>query len=192
MQRRGFTLIEMMIVVSVIVALFAISIPVMGLMRERARVTSTDGLVETVATAITSYQLSLWPVYNPTSKAIRNYRAWDWNAAGAAGRNDLDGYPEADDSGITSTGHADHLLYAGGYRGFLETVRPDLPKQFRGNEGRVIDAWGNTLRIEWAARAYGSAGFGIWSKGGDMKDKLDTGGVAADDEDNLTSWSNDR
>jgi type II secretory pathway pseudopilin PulG len=170
----GFTLVEILVVVGVLVALFAISIPVLGLARQRAQVQATRGLVASVTTAVTSYHLELWPVVD-ASGGVRNYLAWDWNRD-----QRLDGHPEADEPGITAGSHPHHALWAGGFR---DSVGAELPGQFRAANGRVVDAWGAQLRIAWATEAYGATGFGIWSPG---PDGLDAPGDPGSDD--LVSW----
>ncbi|HLY23266.1 MAG TPA: type II secretion system protein [bacterium] len=113
-DERGFTLIELMIVILVILVLAAILMPQFGLARERARKATcvsnqrnletavalwetdnpgpTLGQGEMSATSVpTAATLSTTPVYTPVSS-----------------------YKEPDDTGVTQTNGADYFLSAGG------------------------------------------------------------------------------
>lgn len=182
MTGRGFTLIEVLIVVAVIATLVGLGLPAYAAARERARVSAARALVATVAAAITAYQrdrLHLW--HDPTGVGggvEAMHRAWDVEADGIIDGHDVDGYFWAP---APPTG--DPRREALCYNGFVATVRPELPNwAIEPDTGRVYDPWRRPLRIAFARHTYGSGGFGVWSAGPDGEDAGDEGG------DDLRSW----
>ena len=67
-----------------------------------------------------------------------------------------------------------------GYAGFYDMVRPTIALRFLSKKRQIIDAWGNPLRIAFAADTYGSSWFGLWSAGPDRRD---------DTDDDICSWT---
>ena len=81
-SRRGFTFIELVVVISIIVALSAIGFPVWGMISSRVKVNATDALVNSIATTITTYQSKTWtwniaPFGQPPQ--MRTYHIFDLN-----------------------------------------------------------------------------------------------------------------
>ncbi len=177
MSRRGFTLIELVAVIGIIVILTGMLIPVIGMVNRSSQKKTTQATVNAVALAIRLYG---WDSVTVSLGAgnLRAYPAWDWNQD-----QFLDGRPEVEVPGITSTMHPDHALYRDSYLGFMDMVKPELPKRAINAQGQVIDAWKNVLRIAHAARVYGGDSFGIWSRGPNGID-----GPAGSGSDDLTSW----
>src|SRR5689334_21948651 len=88
----GFTLLELMIVVTVIIALAAIGFPVWNNERHKAEVGATRELVHAVATAIQNYPEKMWHTYVETrTPKEKIYRLWDINGDGY-----IDGTPSLD------------------------------------------------------------------------------------------------
>lgn len=83
LPRRGFTFIELVVVISIIVALAAIGFPVWGMISSRVKVNATDALVNSVATAITNYSQKTWQWNvepNPANPPrMRMYHIFDLN-----------------------------------------------------------------------------------------------------------------
>lgn len=80
-SRRGFTFVELVVVISIIVALAAIGFPVWGMISTRVKVNATDALVNSVATAITNYQQKTWQWNVGTAAApnMKMYHIFDLN-----------------------------------------------------------------------------------------------------------------
>lgn len=80
-SRRGFTFIELVVVISIIVALSAIGFPVWGMISSRVKVNATDALVNSIATTITTYQSKTWTWNIGTTAApiMRTYHIFDLN-----------------------------------------------------------------------------------------------------------------
>lgn len=80
-SRRGFTFVELVVVISIIVALAAIGFPVWGMISTRVKVNATEALVNSVATAITNYQQKTWQWNVGTTAApnMKMYHIFDLN-----------------------------------------------------------------------------------------------------------------
>jgi len=76
--KRGFTFIELVVVISIIAALAAIGFPVWGMISVRVKVNATEALVQSVATAITTYQTKTWTWVDSGMKT-RTYHMFDLN-----------------------------------------------------------------------------------------------------------------
>jgi prepilin-type N-terminal cleavage/methylation domain-containing protein len=81
-SRGGFTLLELVIVISVIAALAAMGFPAWRMIKHRVDVSSTDTLVNSIATAITTYSTKTWTWNialpgNPPE--MRTYHMFDLN-----------------------------------------------------------------------------------------------------------------
>src|SRR5579859_1086712 len=119
MQRdeRGFTLIELMIVILVILVLAAILLPQFGLARERARKASCVSNQRNLETAV-----AMWQTDNPSTTLTQGEMSAT-SVPLAGGATGLSGtpqytlagtYKEPDDTGATQTSGADYFLSAGG------------------------------------------------------------------------------
>jgi prepilin-type N-terminal cleavage/methylation domain-containing protein len=111
---RGFTLIELMIVILVILILAAILIPQFGLARERARKASCVSNQRNLETAV-----AMWQTDNPNT----NLTQGEMSATSVPKAGTLSGtptyavsgtYKEPDDTAGTQTTGADYFLSAGG------------------------------------------------------------------------------
>lgn len=172
--RRAVTLVELLVIVATIAALAAMTLPAIGYAQRRARANGTSELILAVGAAIASYPQRQVSVPARGERSLKDgavRRLWDFDQDGI-----LDGDP-AKDPGFaeldrTAAGHV-------AYRGFLASTGVAVPGRHVDAEGRVVDAWRRPLRIAFAADAYGSTGFGIWSDGPD--------GIEGNDDD-LRSW----
>ncbi len=96
--RRGFTFVELVVVISIIAALAAIGFPVWGMISTRVKVNATDALVNSVATAITTYQTKTWTwnIGTTATPQMRTYHIFDlnhFNPSGGAPMPDLPDTP---------------------------------------------------------------------------------------------------
>ena len=174
----GWTLTELVIVLCILLVLLSLGFVIWTMIRHRVAVGSTTALVGSVATAITTYQTKTWtwqvtPPGTPTAQT-RTDHLFDLNHDGL-----IDGRPAVIASDTEDGGFAPEIL-ASGYQGFVAMTRPDLKKSSIARNLQLVDAWKHPLRIAFAARIYGTQGFGVWSAGPDGID-----GTA----DDLQSWT---
>ena len=169
-QRHAFTLIELVVVMGVIAAMAALTYGYLDYARHRAELAATEGLVQSVATAIVNHQGRYWQYLD--GGQMRSVPIFDVNRDGL-----LDGDPVKINA-ITSGSFSDAIVDSG-YSGFLGTTATDLPIRNLDEQAQVIDSWGQVLRINFDAQRYGANRFGIWSIGSD--------GIA-DNLDDVKSW----
>jgi prepilin-type N-terminal cleavage/methylation domain-containing protein len=86
-SRGGFTLLELIVVISVITALAAMGYPAYLGIKHKVDVSSTDTLVNSIATAITTYSTKTWSWNTGTTAAptMRMYHMFDLNHLGSSG-----------------------------------------------------------------------------------------------------------
>lgn len=182
--RVGFTVMELLVVVTVIIALAGMIIPSISFFRRQANESATGTLVRSIAAAITAYQKTEISVPSRGMAGLTNgkiRRMWDFNIQSEAAPvfdYILDGDPNLD-PGFSATDKQAALNC--GYRGFLGTTGIAVPKGNIDAQGRLVDSWKNLLRIRFASETYGSTWFGVWSNGADGKE-----GTA----DDICSWKN--
>ena len=176
----GFTLIEMLVVISVIIALMAMSYAAAMAMRSRNDIQTTEALLQGVLLALEAKETV--PIPDPRDPTrVLNARFGDFDGNGI-----LDGDPAKDkgfDEPHSSLGTSYRELAEDpsvDYRGFIEDSSITVTsKRVRDGEGRLVDAWGRPLRIVFGARIYGPSGRGVISDGPDRK---------PDTEDDIKSW----
>lgn len=156
----GWTMI-IIIVLCLLLMVTAIGFPFWGMISQRVKVNATDALVNSVATAITTYQSKTWTWNEGTSSepVMRAGHLFDLNRD-----NQIDGYA-AITSSPTLDGGFPKVVIDSGYTGFFTMVKPHIKKSFISRQGIPVDAWGRPLRIAFAAKVYGTQGFGVWSVG---------------------------
>lgn len=171
-SRAGWSFVELVIVIAVLLALMALGFVTWSWLRTKAAISSTQALVGAVASQITTYSARQWSWQEPSG--ARTGQLFDLNRDGL-----IDGAP-----GITATADLDGgfstELIASGYRGFIAMSGMPMKKSQIGKNQQPLDAWQRPLRIAFAAKVYGTTAFGIWSPGPDGID-----GTA----DDLTSWT---
>ncbi len=69
-NKKGFTLIEMLIVILIIVILLAIAVPAVAAYRRDALRTQDEGAIETIRTAIEAAVIRTTPVYTNTYQSV--------------------------------------------------------------------------------------------------------------------------
>lgn len=185
-RRHAFTLVEIMVVLTILAALMAMGFGGFRHLREKANRDATQALVETIANGIAARGPEL-TVRSGTD--MRSLAIWDADRDG-----DLDG--QGLDLGVVTDGA---LLRDAGYAGLTPAVA-EVPARFRDVQGQPIDAWGEPLRYAYApnrltgtgyarvidhlivahrdgadaqnmlAERLGAKGFVVWSKGPDRQD----------------------
>lgn len=199
---RGFTLVELLLVISVIVLLMGIAYPAWNVIRNSQRKSGAKVLVGNVAMAIQQYPGGdMWALPTPGGPTpYINVVLWDWN-----GDQVLDGNPAVETRGDLSLRAQ---VAASGYQGFAAQTGFQSGARFglgrQGErletasvawalEGKLLDPWRRPLRIAHAAaKIYGGERFGVWSTGPDGANDQDwpngCDGDQARRADNLRSW----
>jgi len=152
-HRAGWSFVELVIVIAVLVALMAIGFVTWGILRTRTAISSTHMLVGSIATQIVTYSAKQWTWQEPTGAKTR--QIFDLNRDGL-----IDGAP-----GITATPDLDGgfsaELIASGYRGFMAVTGAAIKPSFISKNWQVLDAWKRPMRISFAGKIYGTSGFGL-------------------------------
>jgi prepilin-type N-terminal cleavage/methylation domain-containing protein len=229
-SRGGFTLIELVVVITIIATLAAIGFPIYQSAKKNSHISATKTMIQAVASAMEAYQVKTWmwertpasippeyvtkPIWNlnqhnSAGDEIPDIRIGEPNGAVGAlkffsidgytpgsrashvvgSKNQEDWFVEASDttSNITVspgpasvTDEKDRLwdgnfppaVIKSGYTGFLNMVAPNILPNFIRKDGRLVDAWGQLLRIKYQAKIFGaSTSFGIWSPGYNKADE---------------------
>jgi len=182
--RDGFTVIEMITVVGILLLLLATGFPVWRYIQRNSELKGTRTLINAVATAITNYPTRTWSVLVDTgggNKQIRLGHLWDLNSVGGeplGGDGLIDGSP-AETASDSADGPFTRDLVRSGYRGFLAMTQAPIVRRSINAKGQVKDPWGQPLHISFHPTIYGTTGFGVWSTGPDRVD-----GTA----DDIQSW----
>jgi prepilin-type N-terminal cleavage/methylation domain-containing protein len=179
-QRAGFTLMELLVVITIILAIAGMLIPSISYFRRQMNESATGSLVRSVAAAITTYPKRDVSVPNPPVTVpptlpdpglvnLRKRRLWDFNSGSDLTSPPvydriLDGDPDLDPGFAPVDSTAARFA---GYRGFLGMTGMAAPKGNVDAEGRLLDNWKRFIHISFSADAYGSAWFGVWSNGAD-------------------------
>lgn len=170
-HRTGWSFVELVIVISILMALMACVIAVWSLVRTRTAIGSTHTLITAVSAQITTYGVPVWQWQD--SGGTRTGPMFDLNHDGL-----IDGRP-AVVAGDDVDGGFPAAVIASGYRGFVAMSGITPGKTSLAKNQQPLDAWKRPLRIAYAAKIYGTTTFGIWSAGPDGVD-----GTA----DDLCSW----
>jgi prepilin-type N-terminal cleavage/methylation domain-containing protein len=194
--RPGMSIIEILVVVSIIALLIAILLPTMAMIRTRAKVRSTKAMIESLSTALQQY-LTDFDDYPPSTIAKLSGPAPEADSLYKylCGANNL---------GVTANGKH--------YGPYLPAV-PQENLVIKGGQTFIVDAWKNEIVYlncrahMFALKAAGAkddglthnkTSFDLYSVGADGKkdplnnDKDDNGDNAVDDAselvDDITNW----
>jgi prepilin-type N-terminal cleavage/methylation domain-containing protein len=165
--RRGFTLVEVLVGVAIVVLLASASIATFGVIRESSRRRGTLALTESLTAAIAAAgrrELSVTggTAANPTFRTFAPL--FDLNHDGL-----VDGAP-AVAADATHDGGFDPLIAASPYQGALAELKLAVPDRRINDRRQPIDFWGRPLRIAFHPNSYGGRGFRVWSVGADGVD----------------------
>lgn len=166
-MRRGFTLVELLIVMAVIIALMAMGYGVWATMQARARAQGTQAIV---AAAL----LDCPPPGKQLTVTCRDGTPkYHWTLGQSPGDESIDGdparYPAA---------HVIRTRAPDDYRGFVSMSGFTAPAGVNAL-GQPLDRYGRPLRARFDPAAFGPGGYGVWSAGPDGLD-----GTA----DDIVSW----
>lgn len=164
-SRRGFSFIELMIVIAIIVALAGVSIPILSAIKNRGKRAATDTVVQAVATAIIAHQAKSWTVYDQSTQESTVHRLWDINQDYL-----IDGDPALENPDLPAGRQFSQAVIDSDYKGLVLMTEPTLPKGFVNRKKQPVDAWKQPLRIAYAITIYGPQGLGVWSAGPDGVD----------------------
>lgn len=185
-SRRGFTLLEMVMVVTVIMALAAVGIPIYGVIVKQMKTASTRSLVALVGQQIQNYSAPrfVWTtrgltpgappvIHSKPIFAMKQPSGWKNGSGVVINFPTIDGLPQP--PGVASDpnrydGPFDAGVVENGYRGFYDMTGVTVEKRNVNAKHQIIDAWGEPLRIVYAANVYGTRSFGVWSPGPDKID----------------------
>ena len=161
-RRSGFTLIEMLVVITIIALLMALIMPIYGVVRNKGRVTATKALIECLSSALQRY------------------------------RNDLESYPPTPPGGTADDGTLFRYLNGADGRGITANPGSPREKRYEpylqitndfirhnNNEIVIVDPWGEPLHYfnckafidsgKNAAYCHNQDSFDIYSTGPDRK-----------------------
>lgn len=179
MARRlsGFTMIELLVVLLVVLGLMGVAFPIYSQVISRMAVRRTQGLVHAIAAAIATY-----PTTTITLPGAGQRRLWDVDADGQ-----VDGDPA-----LTFADPLRGQCAAVGYRGLLAMTGLALERrQVEVGTGRILDGWKRPVRIRFANASQdpslGPAGVGVWSFGARGPSATDPS-QPADERDVIASW----
>lgn len=205
-SRAAFTLTELVVVISVIAVLAGVGIPIYGVIVKQQKITVTRAMVELVSQQIMAYGVKRWTWTDPVQSARQNKAimysgnifALKEPGQSVNGSNERIPFPTIDGRPAppVKTARAAEAVYDGpfinqetlinsGYLGFFDMVGAPIDKQFVNAKHQIVDAWKEPLRIVYAANAYGTRGFGIWSPG---PDKIDQELDPLSPKDDIRSW----
>lgn len=191
---QAFTLLELLIVISVMTALMAMMLPAVSGYRERAAVRQNQALISSVVGAMNSFGQDI--IVDPHTGDV--YQLWYITGDGF-----LDGNPEADDPPFSDVllgimGHGPDARDPEDapvmeYRGPARMLPIAIPsRHIDKRTGRIIDSWDNPLRVldpSSPDSPYGQdlanvvVGLGVWSSG--------PSGDPQNTDDNIVSWSSE-
>jgi len=141
---RGFTLIELVVVITVIVILMALLFPAFKGVQDQAKRTQAKNDLTQVVTAVNAFYTEYGQYPYPASVANTGADAQDFFAGDDDNNNKLFDVLRADPNNGTAVTYNPKLIAF-----FQPTIAKDLnkPRSGIGGNGRLYDPWNNTYRI---------------------------------------------
>lgn len=168
-DRRGFTLVEMIIVIAVILVLVSLTIGVIVIVTDRANYAKTEAVVKMLDDACKAYKQQ-YNAYPPNDKG--DSRCFHYYL-GAERKISLD-----KDSGV-QTKRPPFIEFKADMLDLPANTPPDEK-----NPVPVVDAWGQKIKYKLPGQ-WNSKHVDIWSSGKNGKDELDP---ADKDFDDVVNW----
>ena len=179
-MRRGFTILELLIVVTVILALMGLSYPILNRIRARSDISATSELIEGIAAAMAQYK--------PTSFTGTDGKIWPAWTLGQIAEDELTQVNYQIDGDPTLYPTTDPLPWRAPltYSGFVNMTGFTIPWPLNA-KGQLVDRWHQPINVINDAKAYGTSAWGIWSNGPDQQTNYPTSttGTSTDD---IVSW----
>ena len=170
-QRSGFTLVELTVVILIITFLAAMSIPAMAIFKRKAAIDATRSLLRQISLAMEAYGVDRWST-DPSSKPMIE-PMWDLVPSLPAPPDGLLDEMAEIPSPLSNT-----------YFGFATMAGGSInPKHLRTSgaiRDRIVDSWGSRIHVPARNELPPGIRFGVFSAGPDK--------VAGTTEDNLYSW----
>jgi len=168
-ERRGFTLVELLVVMVIIAILMGIFLPSMGAYRQRAMVSKTKALIRQLCMALDNYHEdhATYPSVNGSSDYYGelNRRLY----VGLTGDENGDLSKTADEKGIS----------------YISPDRSMVSDE--GGSPLFVDSWGNALGYWPWPDYHNRTSYNIWSRGPDGE--TGTGAEMGDDgKDDVNNW----
>ena len=177
-QRSGFTLVELTIVILIISFLAAMSIPAMAIFKRKAAVDATRSLLSQISMAMEAYGVDRWSTDPSTKPMIQPM--WDLVQM-------VSGTPTIGADGLLDEMADVPVLpspLAGKYFGFATMAGGAInPKHLRmsgTNRDRIVDSWGSQIHVPSRDELPIGVRFGVFSAGPDKN--------AGTTDDNIYSW----
>jgi type II secretory pathway pseudopilin PulG len=135
----GFSLIETLVVITVIIAIIGMTIPAVSAVRSSQAKSSSLALVTAIGDAINQYGTDA--IFAPASSGAGGQQRllWDFNNDGI-----LDGDPQKDDAFSSNDRSA---ATRAAYSGPLRMLGLTLTSTQIDSMGRIVDAWRQPLRV---------------------------------------------
>lgn len=181
-MRRGFTLLELLIVVTVIIALMGLSYPILNRIRARSDISATSELIQGIAAAMAQYRIStftgtdgkIWPAWTLGQVAEDGVTQVNYQIDG-----DPTLYPTADPSPLAWRAPLS-------YSGFVNMTGFTIPWPLNA-KGQLVDRWHQPINVINNAKAFGNSAWGVWSNGADLLTDY-PGSTTGHSLDDIVSW----